>query len=115
MRFRGDGVVTSIVVVTQIKYGQRYRGPFLSGENQMSERGTRVLARNAKAIEAVKPKARRVVYSVKGERGLRLAVHPSGRKTWHVVYLIGNSRQGGSRHWHEIGDTGNIPLPKACE
>ena len=55
------------------------------------------------------------MYSIKGERGLRLAVHPSGRKTWHVVYLIGNSRQGGSRHWHEIGDAGDIPLPKACE
>ena len=29
--------------------------------------------------------------------------------------MIGNSRQGGSRHWHEIGDAGDIPLPKACE
>jgi len=69
----------------------------------------RELRKNVKDIEAAKPMARRVSYSIKGERGLRLVVHPSGRKAWFSVYQIGKGKAR-VRRWHEIGPFNKVGL-----
>jgi hypothetical protein len=64
---------------------------------------TRILAKNIRAIEAVKPGSHQVNYRIKGERGLVLVVHPSGRKVWFVRYQVGRSKARQQR-WQVIGD-----------
>ncbi len=62
----------------------------------------RELSKDVRAIERVKPEARRASYSIKGVPGLRLVVHPSGRKVWFSVYQVGKGK-GRQRRWQEIG------------
>lgn len=73
----------------------------------------RVLPRNVKSIEGVRPEARQVSYSVSGERGLRLIVYPSGRKVWFYVYQVG-SGAARKRRWREIGSFPEFKLAEAC-
>ena len=74
----------------------------------------RVLSKNVRAIEGVKPDPRQVNYRIKGERGLVLAVHPSGRKVWFVRYQVGRGK-GRQQRWHEIGEfSESKSLAKAC-
>jgi integrase len=74
----------------------------------------RVLAKNVRAIEGVKSGSRQVNYRIKGERGLVLVVHPSGRKVWFVRYQVGRGKVRHQR-WHEIGELGVAnSLAKAC-
>lgn len=79
-----------------------------------AHKGERALAKNVKAIEAVKPAHRRVNYTIKGEKGLRLVVHPTGNKVWFSVYQL-----GGKRKWQEIGPYSahvqGWTLAKACD
>ncbi len=74
----------------------------------------RVLAKNVKAIEAVRPGPRQVNYRIRGEKGLVLVVHPTGRKTWFVRYQVGRGKTRLQR-WHEIGDLADSKsLAQAC-
>ena len=57
----------------------------------------------------MKPELRRVSYSIKGERGLRLVVHPSGLKVWFSVYQVGKGASR-ERRWHEIGPLNVVGL-----
>ena len=79
-----------------------------------SARGARLLPKNVKAIEAAKPEAKRASYSIRGERGLRLVIHPTGRKVWFALYQLGRgaSRQ---RRWQEIGTFPEFSLAEACK
>ena len=72
----------------------------------------RILAKNVRAIEGVKPCSRQINYRIKGERGLVLVVHPSGRKVWFVRYQVGRSKSR-RQHWHEIGELCELHIP--CE
>ena len=78
-----------------------------------TERQARELVKNVKTLEAVKPEARQVNYRIKGEAGLVLSVHPSGRKTWMVRYQIGSGKTRKQR-WHEIGRYDHKTLAQAC-
>jgi integrase len=79
-----------------------------------SPRQARILPKNVRAIEAVRPGSRQVNYRIKGERGLVLVVHPSGRKVWFVRYQVGRGKTRRQR-WHEIGDLSESKsLAKAC-
>src|SRR5688500_16389268 len=69
----------------------------------------RELRKNVKDIEAVTPELRRTSYSIKGERGLRLVVHPSGLKVWFSVYQVGKGASR-ERRWHEIGPLNVVGL-----
>src|SRR5262245_36228941 len=74
----------------------------------------RLLAKNVRAVDAAKPGSRQVNYRIKGERGLVLVVHPSGRKVWFVRYQMGRGRARQQR-WHEIGELSDAnSLAKAC-
>lgn len=75
--------------------------------------GGRVLPKNVKSIEAVTAETSQVSYSVRGERGLRLVVHPSGRKVWFYVYQIGSGASR-KRRWREIGAFPQFKLAEAC-
>jgi integrase len=75
--------------------------------------GGRVLPKNVKAIEAAKAESKRASYSIRGERGLRLLVRPSGRKAWFYVYQVG-SGAARKRRWHEIGTFPEYTLAEAC-
>jgi hypothetical protein len=56
----------------------------------------------------------KVNYRIKGERGLVLVVHPSGRKVWFVRYQVGRGKTRQQR-WHEIGELcESKSLAKAC-
>ena len=79
-----------------------------------SMRGARLLAKNVKSVEAVKPQAKRTSYSIKGERGLRLVMHPTGRKVWFALYQIGSGATR-ERRWHEIGTFPEFTLADACK
>ena len=74
----------------------------------------RLLSKNVKAIGAVNAEARRTSYSIKGEPGLRLVIHPTGRKVWFVLYQIGKGR-GRKRHWYEVGTVPEFSLADACK
>lgn len=63
---------------------------------------SRVLSKNVRKIEDVQPGVRRASYSIKGVPGLRLVVHPTGRKVWFSVYQVGKGRSR-QRRWQEIG------------
>ena len=79
-----------------------------------STRQARLLPKNVRSIEAVRPGSRQVNYRIKGERGLVLVVHPSGRKVWFVRYQVGRGRTRQQR-WHEIGNLcESRSLAKAC-
>jgi integrase len=82
------------------------------------ERGRRTLARNIKTIESTKPESRRTAYTIRGERGLRLVVHSTGRKVWFSVYQLGSGASL-KRKWREIGlfstHENGWTLAKACE
>ena len=74
----------------------------------------RILPKNVRAIEAVKPGSRQINYRIKGEPGLVLVVHPSGRKVWFVRYQVGRGKTRQQR-WHEIGILSTSKsLAKAC-
>ncbi len=75
--------------------------------------GGRLLPKNVKSIEAVRPETRQASYSIRGERGLRLLVYPSGRKVWFYVYQIGSGMTR-KRRWHEIGTFPEFTLAEAC-
>jgi integrase len=81
-------------------------------------RGDHALPKNVKSLEAVKPRRRRAAYTISGERGLRLVVHPTGRKVWYAVYQLGSGANL-KRKWHEIGPYSTHEdgwtLAKACE
>lgn len=77
-------------------------------------RTARRLAKNVKAIEAAKAQWKRVSYSIKGERGLRLVLHPTGRKVWFVLYQLGKG-VGRQRRWHEVGTFPEFSLADACK
>ena len=83
-----------------------------------AKKGDRALAKNVKAIEAVKPKRQRAAYTIKDEKGLRLVVHPTGNKVWFSVYQLGKG-EGLKRKWREIGPYSSHEegwtLAKACE
>lgn len=76
------------------------------------------LNRNARAIEAVRAASKRAAYTIKGVNGLRLVVHPTGRKIWFVVYQQGHGATRKKR-WVEVGPyASELPgwtLDKACE
>jgi len=74
----------------------------------------RLLSKNVKAIGAVNAQARRTSYSIKGERGLRLVVHPTGRKVWFVVYQLGRGR-GRKRRWYDVGTFPEFSLADASK
>lgn len=57
------------------------------------------LPKNAKTIEGLKPGAKRQAFTIKGTNGLRLVVHPSGRKVWYAVFTDAKR----ARRWIEIG------------
>ena len=79
-----------------------------------SAKQPRVLAKNVRAVQGIKPGSRQVNYRIKGERGLALAVHPSGRKVWFVRYQVGHGKIRQQR-WHEIGELCEAnSLAKAC-
>jgi integrase len=61
------------------------------------------LSRNDRVISRLAAGEKRVNYSIKGTKGLYLAVHPSGKKVWYSVYQLG---KGASRKrvWSEIGE-----------
>ena len=61
------------------------------------------LARNAKIISRLAAPDKRVNYSIKGAKGLYLAVHPTGRKVWYSVYQLGSGKSR-KRVWSEIGE-----------
>lgn len=63
------------------------------------------MPKRVKAVEAVKAEGKRVSYSIQGEKGLRLVVHPSGRKVWFAVYQVGRGKSR-VRRWHELGEHG---------
>jgi len=74
----------------------------------------RILAKNVRAIESVKPCARQINYRIRGERGLVLVVHPSGRKVWFVRYQVGRGKSR-RQSWYEIGDIREFEsLAKVC-
>ena len=73
----------------------------------------RSLPKNVKSIEAIRPETKRASYSIRGERGLRLIVHPSGRKVWFYVYQTGNGAAR-KRRWREIGTFPEFTLAQAC-
>jgi integrase len=83
------------------------------GSARQSTYGARVLPKNVKAIEAVRPEAKRTSYSIRGERGLRLIVHSTGRKVWFALYQIGKGVTR-ERRWHEIGTFPEFSLANAC-
>lgn len=60
------------------------------------------LSKNARAIDALKPKERRVSYSVNGCPGLHLVVHPTGKKVWYALFQEGKGAQR-KRRWIAIG------------
>ncbi len=68
-----------------------------------STKQARILAKNVRVIEAVKIGARQVNYRIRGERGLVLAVHPTGKKVWFVRYQVGRGKFRQQR-WYEIGE-----------
>lgn len=70
------------------------------------------IACNVKAIAAVRPTTSRIVYRIKGERGLLLAVYPTGKKTWQVKYQLGNGAARKQRT-REIGDVNYVTLAEA--
>lgn len=70
------------------------------------------IACNVKAIAALRPKASRAYYRIKGERGLLLAVYPTGKKTWLVRYQLGTGAARKERT-QEIGDADYITLAEA--
>ena len=78
----------------------------------------RVLARNVKAIDAVKPEAARVNWTIKGEKGLVLAVHSTGEKAWYARYQLGTGAKR-KRCWYEIrpvrGDGAAKSLQEICD
>jgi integrase len=65
-------------------------------------KGSRELPKNVKALDALGPKAKRVNYSIKGVPGLRLGVHPSGRKVWYGVVTFGSGAKA-KRTMVELG------------
>ena len=79
----------------------------------LGQRG-KVLSRNVKVIAAVRADQRRTSYSIRGERGLRLVVHPTGRKVWFYLYQIGKGTSR-KRRWHEIGTFPEFTLADACK
>src|SRR5262245_26140756 len=83
-----------------------------------TQRGAQTLPKNVKTIEAVKSKHRRAAYTISGATGLRLVVHPTGRKVWFSVYQLGHGKTL-KRRWHEIGEYSSHEegwtLGKACE
>ena len=78
-----------------------------------------ILNRNARAIEGVRASAKRAAYSIKGVNGLRLVVHPTGRKVWFVVYQQGEGRENRKQRWIELGphapEEPGWTLDKACD
>ena len=75
---------------------------------------SRLLPKNVRAIEATKPTTSRTSYSIRGERGLRLIIHPTGRKVWFALYQLGSGASR-TRRWHEIGTFPEIGLSDACK
>jgi integrase len=71
------------------------------------------IAKNVQAIRGLKPSSKRYNKRVRGERGLLVAVHPTGRKVYFVRFQVGrgSGRQEKSR---EIGNFDEIPLAQAC-
>jgi integrase len=76
------------------------------------------LARNDRVIDRAPPKAKKQTFSIKGANGLRLVVHPSGKKVWFSYYQLGKGKTRKQR-WIEIGEYSNHPegwtLDKAIE
>src|SRR5262245_22003531 len=60
------------------------------------------LAKNDRAVDRVKPGGRRQDYGIRGVSGLRLVVHPTGRKVWYSLYQLGSGTTR-KRVWQEIG------------
>jgi integrase len=62
-----------------------------------------ILPRNSKYISRLSASDKRENHTIKGCKGLYLALHPTGRKVWFSVYQLGkgNSRK---RVWQEIGE-----------
>ena len=73
----------------------------------------RLLPKNVKSIEAARAETKRTSYSIRGERGLRLVVHPTGKKVWYYLYQLG-SGSSRKRRWHEIGTFPEFTLAGAC-
>jgi integrase len=76
------------------------------------------LARNDRTISRLVATDKRVNYSIKGADGLRLAVHPSGKKVWYSYYQTGKGKSRKQR-LVEIGEYSDHPegwtLDKAVE
>jgi integrase len=76
------------------------------------------IAKNDRVISRLGPKGKRVNYSIKGADGLRLAVHPTGKKVWYSYYQTGTGKARKQR-WVEIGEYSDHPdgwtLDKAIE
>lgn len=79
----------------------------------LARSGGRLLPRNVKSIEAIRPEESRVSYSIRGERGLRLVVHPTGRKVWFYLYQVGRGASR-KRRWREVGTFPEFTLAEAC-
>ena len=82
-------------------------------EPQDRARGSVDVAKNIQAIRGLKKGAKRYNRRVRGERGLYVAVHPTGQKVYFVRFQIGHglAREERSR---EIGNTEDISLADAC-
>ncbi len=72
------------------------------------------IAPNAITIERLKPEANRVRYRLRGERGLHIEVHPSGKKTWVLKYQVGAGARRTQRA-RLLGDQSTMTLAKARE
>lgn len=82
--------------------------------NKVEGREKRLLPKNVKAVEAAKAGLLRISYSIRGERGLRLVVHPTGRKVWFYVYQLGSGASR-KRRWREIGTFPEFTLAEASD
>jgi hypothetical protein len=85
----------------------------------MAEQGStaltaKPLARNVRTIERALATsvARPVRYKIAGEKGLRLAVYPSGKASWLVRFQVGKGA-GRREFTREIGDATLISLAAA--
>ncbi|MET0568693.1 MAG: tyrosine-type recombinase/integrase [Hyphomicrobiaceae bacterium] len=73
------------------------------------------LPRNQRAIDAVRPSARRDRYRIKDVPGLHLEVHPTGRSVYMVRYQVGRGRQGRAQRWLAIGLAADVSLSRAIQ
>src|SRR5262245_37742292 len=71
------------------------------------------IAKNVQAIRGLKPSAKRYNRRIRGERGLLVAVHPTGHKVYFVRFQVGRG-SGRAERSREIGNIDEMTLAVAC-